>query len=266
MQKDKMFFKGNITQNYNEESVKKNNPVKEIEDFFNAIKSTIPANPEKYLEISHKFSFGYQVLLKHFKSGYFLSNDAFESLLVYHFTTIDKQKLDILNVEFTPNSLARLKINEQFDLVYSFSGITFDELYNILPQIIGFAKIGGTIAVKVPAYWFLKEKNTELEKKILDYSKQNDKKWIFVDPLEPVIEKNGGKLLKIIELPQTIKINRFELAFMSSLKKLYDAELQNNKAHLEVLTFPEENLELRGALLLIKKITKTVTKDNLFNL
>ena len=152
-------------------------------------------NYGKYIEISNKFTFSYQELLKYFKSGFFISNDAFESLLVYHFSLIDKRKLEIFNIDFNPNSLARLNINEQFDLVYSYSGITFDELYNILPQIIGYAKIDGTIAVKVPAYWFLKENNTELEKKILDYSKQNDKKWIFAEPIEPVIEKNGGKLI-----------------------------------------------------------------------
>jgi len=271
MHKNNLNFKGCISKIYSEENIRKNNPADEIESFYEIIKSFCKQknieniNSEKYIEISHEFTSGYSVLLDHFKNGVFLSDNAFESLLVHHFAFIGKKNIEVINDDFKPNSLTSLKINESFDLVFSYKGLAFEELYTILPQVIGLLKVGGILALRIPAYWFIKENITETEKTILEYSKQNDKKWIFPEPLEPVIEKNGAELLTLSEIPQNFSLNRFELAYYSSLKKLYDAEIGNNKAHLEILKFPSENLEIRGALLLVRKTKKTVTKDNLFS-
>ena len=136
----------------------------------------------------------------------------------------------------------------------------------MLPLIIGFIKIAGILAINIPAYWFIKDNLTEIEKTIIDYSKQNDKKWIFVEPLEPLIEKNGAELLEIRESSLKYNIDRLELSFISSLKKLYDSVIQNNKAHLDILKIPEKYIELRSAVMIIKKKKKTLTKENLFNL
>lgn len=267
MEHDKLFFKGNINENYNEDAINKKFPINEIESFLNEIKKVYPAfNKENYLEISHKFSPVYKIMAKEFKKSIFLSDNSFESLLTYHYSKIDKIDIDVLNYDFSYNSLASLKLNEKIDFIFSLCGLTFENLYTSLPQIIGFLKIDGILALIIPAYWYIKNNQTENEKNILDYSKQNDKKWIFVEPIEPIIEKNGAEKLILKELPHTIKFNRFELSYISSLNKLHDSIKQNNKAHLEVVKIPEENIEIRSSLLLIKKKQKTITKDNLFKL
>lgn len=267
MEHNKLFFKGNINQNYNEEKINNKYPINEIESFLNEIKKINSTyNKENYLEISHKFSPAYKILSKEFKKGTFLSDNAFESLLIYHYSKIDKIDIDILNYDFSYNTLATLNLNEKIDFIFSLCGLTFENLYTCLPQIIDFLKIEGILALILPAYWYIKNNQTENEKTILDYSKQNDKKWIFVDPIDAIIEKNGAEILVLKELPQNLKFNRFELAYISSLNKLYESIKQNNKAHLEIVKIPEENIEIRSALLLIKKRQKTITKDNLFKL
>ncbi len=267
MEHNKLFFKGNINENYNQEIINNKYPINIIELFLNEIKKINPSyNKENYLEISHKFSPAYKILSKEFKKGTFISDNAFESLLVYHYCKIDKIDIDVLNYDFSYNSFTSLKLNEKIDFIFSLCGLTFENLYTCLPQIIGFLKVEGILTLIIPAYWYIKNNQTENEKIILDYSKQNDKKWIFVEPIEPILEKNGAEILVLKELPQNLKFNRFELAYISSLNKLYESIKQNNIAHLEIVKIPEDNIEIRSALLLIKKKQKTITKDNLFKL
>jgi len=262
----KQRFKGNINENYNEDILNNKYPITEVKSFFDEVNNAVDdLNKEDYLEISHCYSSAYKILLNDYKNGTFLSDDAFESLLVYHFSKINNININILNYEFSYNSLDSLKLNEKFNFVFSLFGITFEKLYSIMPQIMSFLKTDGYLALNIPAYWYLKENLTEIEKEIINYSKQNDKKWIFVEPIEPIIEKNGGEIISLKEIPLTYKLNRFELAYVSSLQKLLDSIKQNNKAHLEIVNIPENNIEIRSALLLIKKKKKTITKDNLFN-
>ena len=264
---NKLRFKGNINKNYDENSINNKYPISDINLFFKEVNDIVnDIKKDSYLEISHKYTPAYKVLLKEFKNGTFLSDDAFESLLVYHYSKNDNIDIDILNYNFTYNSLDSLKLNEKFDFIFSLFGLTFEKLYSCMPQLISFLRVDGILAIKIPAYWYIKTNQTEVEKDILNYSKQNDKKWIFVEPIEPIIEKNGGEILTLKEIPQNTKLNRFELAYISSLNKLFEAIKENNKAHLEIVNIPEDNIEIRSALLLIKKKKKTITKDNLFNL
>ena len=263
----KLFTKGNINENYNNDVINKKYPNSRAEAFFDNIKEiTSTILKDNYLEVSHKYTGAFSVLLDHFKKGTFLSDDPFESMLTYHMSKTGNKEINVLNYNFNYETFSKLNLNEKFDFVFSMFGLTFEDLYNLLPIIIGFLKVDGILAVNIPAYWFIKEKQTEIEKTIIDYSKQNDKKWIFVEPLEPIIEKNGAELLEIKESSISHNVDRLELAFISSLKKLYDSIIQNNKAHLEILKIPEKDIELRSAVMIIRKKKKTLTKDNLFNL
>jgi hypothetical protein len=267
MDYNKLKFKGNINKNYTDEILENKYPITGITSFLDEVTNTDNNfNKENYLEISHKYSPAYKVLTKKFKNGTFLSDNAFESLLVYHSSKKDNVNIDILNYEFNYNSLDSLKLNEKFDFIFSLFGLNFEKIYSCMPQLINYLKVEGILALKIPAYWYIKNNCSEIENTILNYSKQNDKKWIFVEPIDPIIEKNGGEIISLKEIPQNVKLNRFELANISSLNKLYDAIKNNNKAHLEITNLPEDNIELRSALLLIKKKKKTITKDNLFNL
>ena len=262
----KFNFKGHLNKNFNPITIKNKFNREVFESFFNeASKIAESINKDSFLEMSYKFSPAYQYMLDIFKNGAFLSNDDFESLLVYHLSILENKKIDVYNNAFSFESLSVLDFTEKFDFIYSLLGLTFNDLYSILPQILSYAKIDGILAFKIPAYWYIKENTLEIEKKIIDYSKQNDKKWIFIEPLEPVIEKNGGELLGIKELNTKAILTRAELAYLSSLDKLHDAVIHNNKAHLEIVSFPESGIEIRESVMVIKKKKKTLTKNNLFN-
>ena len=264
---DRLLTKGNINENYNKDIIIKKHPDSRTKVFIDCIKDIIgESSKDNFLEVSHKYTGAYNVMLSHFNKGAFLSDDPFESMLTYHISKINNKDLDVLNYNFNYDSLSKLNLNEKFDFVFSLFGLTFEDLYTLLPLIIGFIKIAGILAINIPAYWFIKDNLTEIEKTIIDYSKQNDKKWIFVEPLEPLIEKNGAELLEIRESSLKYNIDRLELSFRSSLKKLYDSVIQNNKAHLDILKIPEKYIELRSAVMIIKKKKKTLTKENLFNL
>ena len=98
--------KGDIKNNYSENTLKNLYPPEEFESFINSVRQISgDMKKENYLEISSFYSCGYQFLLKEFKKGFFLSDSAFESLLVYHHSVMDKTGLEILNYRFTPEVL-----------------------------------------------------------------------------------------------------------------------------------------------------------------
>jgi|GEM_PF-1367421 len=266
MDLDKIYEKGNIdTYIANNINYKFTND--DIKNIINKINEISPINEkDNFLEISHTHTLGYLILTNIFKKGIFISDDPFESLLEYHHSKLNNKELDIYNHYFSTNSLSSLSFAESFNFIFSLSGLSFENIYSILPQLINFLKIEGLIALLIPAYWYDRENATELEKKIINYSKQNDKKWIFVEDINPVITENGAEMLGLYPIELKIKINRLELAYISSLNKLYDAIINNNRAHLEICDIPEKNIELRSTLLIIKKKKKTITKDNLFKI
>ena len=133
MEYNKLRFKGNINKNYNEDTINNKYPTSEIVSFINEVTNNInDLNKDNYLEISHRYSPAFKVLLKDFKNGTFLSDDAFESLLVYHFSKNENINIEILNYDFTYNSLDSLKLNEKFDFIFSLMGLTFEKIYSCI--------------------------------------------------------------------------------------------------------------------------------------
>lgn len=261
------YDKGKLNDKYSINKYIKESDIAESRLFYeNVLNKCRNFEKKSYLEISHVFTPAYKFMLNEFKAGTFLSDDAFESLLVYHYSSIENKNIAVYNHKFSENSFSNLKFKEEFDFIFSIFGISFNNLYSLLPQIINFLKINGIFAVVIPCYWFLREKLTEEEKIILNYSKQNDKKWVFADPLDPIIEENGGKNIGIFEIDIKKILTRLELSYLSSLNKLYDAVVGNNIAHIEVSNIPEKNISLRSAVLIIQKHKTTLTKDNLFKI
>lgn len=220
---------------------------------------------ERYLELSHYATGAYRSLLQHFSSGAFVSDDPFESLYEYHISSSEQKELDIYQNSFTFNRLLPGQ-SECYDAVFSFLGLSFDNLYALLERALILLKVGGILAIEYPAYWYSGEELSTQEKEIMRYSKENEKKWLFVDPLEPLIEEYKGELLFKKNMEHSHSFNRFELSYLSSLDKLNKAERESNRGHLEICDIPERGLKLRSALLVIKKQGKILTKDSLFNI
>jgi hypothetical protein len=218
-----------------------------------------------YCEISHYFSGACSVMLEEFKSGIFISDDPYEALLAYHYSIIKNEKLDVYNYLLNPGNLLELKMNETFDFIFSSFGLSYEKLYSFLPDIIGLLKVGGVLVLEIPSYWFFRDNMSAQETDILDYSMKNDKKWIFSEPVEPLIRENGADLVALKQLDGKRVVNRLELSYISSLQKLHKAHVENNIAVLEVANIPEENMEIGNAVIIIRKNKKTLTKDNLFS-
>lgn len=221
--------------------------------------------PNNCLEITHESTNFYTAISENFKENYILCDDSFESLLAYNNAINKNIKLNVLNHSFSPKSLERLKMNERFDLIISLLGLSYDTLFSSIKEIIGLLKVNSIFAVLTPSYWFDRSNLNNTELKILNYSKLNDKKWIFTEELKPLIAESQSEILESIKLPFTVKLNRLEIAYLSSLNKLYDSILKNNIAHLEVADLPTDNLEIGVSMMLIRKNKKTINKDNLFN-
>ena len=252
-------FLNKLYDNNNEDSQNNQILTDELKNIFNI------CNKEKFLEISLYHSDFYKFFLDYFKEGSFISDDSYEALLTYHFTKKDNKKINVYNYSFTPNKLSSLNINESYDFVFSSYGLSYENIYTILPQLIGFLKIDGILFIELPAYWFFRENLNQYEKDILNYSKTNDKKWIFTEPIDSLIKESGGNLLYLKEINNKKIIDRHKLSYLSSLNKLYKAHIENNIAVLEVANIPENNIELRSAILVVQKEKKTLTKNNLFN-
>lgn len=237
------------------------------EGYQTLIRETLPHIEERgrYLELSHYATGAYPFLLEHFAEGAFVSDDPFESLFEYHISSLDKKRLEVYQNRFTYKTLLPGQ-TECYDAIFSFFGLSFDNLYALLERALTLLKVGGILAIEYPAYWYSLEELTPLEKQIMSYSKKNEKKWLFVDPLEPLIEEHKGELLFRKVFEHSHSLNRFELSYLSSLDKLNKAERESNMGHLEICDIPGKDLKLRSALLVIKKRGKVLTKDSLFNI
>ncbi|MBN2546796.1 MAG: hypothetical protein JXB50_13435 [Spirochaetes bacterium] len=260
------FEKGNINEFFDKNEYIKTPDIL-LKEFFDEINKNVEfIEKECFMEISRTFTNSFKNIINDFKEGAFLSDSAFDSLLSYHFCNLNNYNVKSYNFNFNAQRFESLKFIEKFDLVYSIFGLTFNNLYEMMGQIINFLKINGILAVLIPAYWYIKDNLLEIEKTILNYSKQNDKKWIFVEPLDLIVNENNAVIINNIELKNKILINRYELSIISGLEKLKDAVIKNNIAHLDVSNIPDNKLELRTSLLLIQKKSKTLTKDNLFKI
>lgn len=262
-----LFEKGKINENYDISKIKKTISDDAVNKIYNLIneKDKI-VNTDSYLEISYRNTFAFKNLLEKFNKGAFVSDDSFESLLVYHFTQIEKKQIDIYHKFFIPKNISNLKFNEKFDFILSLCGLTFENLYSLIPTIVSFLKVEGKLAVLIPTCWFNRENMNKIEQKIIGYAKKNDKKWVFTEDLEPAIKEYGGESLGIIDTDIKLTFSRFEIAKLFSLTKLYDAVIKNNMAQLELADLPEYGIEINTSILIIKKKKKTITKDNLFNI
>lgn len=260
------FDKGNIN-SFFENNTYKRISIELTNEIVTEIKKRGSLNREKnILEMSSFYSDSITHFANETKERYFITDSSFEALLAYHITKSQNIVVKSISTNFSRNSIEKLKLTEFFDVIYSILGFSFNNIYELIPPLLSLLKINGFIFLIVPAYWYIKEKITNIEEKILNYSKQNEKKWIFVEGLAPIVKDNKAELHEITELKNNIKLSRYEIAKISSLEKLKEAEEENNIAHLETSNIPKNNFELRTALIVIQKKDKTLTKDNLFKI
>ena len=218
-----------------------------------------------YLEFSRQHSTGFKVLKSHFSMGDFISDDSFESMLEYHLSSNDK--IDI-NVYHSPFIFKKLfpGIEDKYNAVYSFYGMSFDHFYTLSEKILTLLKIGGIFVLEFPSYWFIKDEISEMENQILKYSRVNEKKWLFIKPLDEVTKENNCEIVLLEKTGDIHTVNRKGLAYLASLEKLENAENTDNKAHLETCNIPADGIQLSSGLLIIRKKEKVITKDNIFNI
>lgn len=257
------FEKGNINAFFEENRYKRLSD-ELINEVLNEVKKRKSINTNTVLEISNFYSDAISRIYKETKDLYFISCSSFEALLAYFFSTTEGYKINSFSLPFIAKAFESLHLAEKFEIIYSILGLSFNEIYNLIQEFLAFLKIEGYLFLVVPAYWYLKDNLTEIEKVILNYSKQNDKKWIFVEELHPVIKRYNAEVIEIIELKNRAKLTRYDLAVISSLEKLKEAEEKTNLAHLEITNIPEKDIEIRTALIVIKKLAKTLTKETLF--
>lgn len=257
-----MHDKGCLNKNYTKEQLEarlNTNGYKQIID----LAADYSTDSASCCELSHRFSFAYRYLAEKYSSCDFISDDSFEAMLEYHTSVIDKHTIQVYHNCFSPAGLLPGR-EECYDAVFSFMGLSFDAFINLFEKIMTLLKIGGIFVYQLPAYWYLTEGKNELEKQIISYSKQNEKKWLFVNPLEEIVKEHNGELLLLDKTGLDLPITRIQLARLSSLEKLYKAEQENNKAHLEICGLPLE-MQLPTAAVVIRKKEKILTKDNIFN-
>ncbi|MBN2739057.1 MAG: hypothetical protein JXR70_18910 [Spirochaetales bacterium] len=257
------FAKGNIHENFQKSHLDKIHPLEIVEQAFEDSLAEIELPGHQLcLEISHRYSPLQPVIMKHFQSSVFLSDDPFESLLVYHH--FHHENLEVYQLPFQSKALENLAKTLQADLIFSYLGIPFKGLSALLPELLALVKVSGFIACIIPTYWFSQEKAHGDEKKLLAYSKQNDREWLFTEPLNGVAEENGAELVGIHPLGKSAKMPIIDVAYLAGLSKLYKAVVENNNAHLEVADVPDE-IDLDLSVLIIKKLKKTVNLNNLFS-
>ena len=261
MYTEKGFVNGSVEKEF-KKAAEKSASIKKILDEAEASDT----GKNNYCEVSHYFSGSCKIMLDEFKSGVFISDDQYEALLAYHHSITENKKIDVYNRFFNPGNFLDLDMNEKFDFVFSSLGFSYEKIYSFLPDVIGLLKVGGVMILEIPSYWFFRDNLNDHENIILDYSMKNDKKWIFSEPVEPIIKECGAELVGIKQLDDEIKTDRLELAYISSLHKLHKAHVENNMAVLETAGIPEKDIVLGKALLAVKKNEKTLNKDNLFSI
>ncbi|MBP7552176.1 MAG: hypothetical protein KA885_02025 [Spirochaetes bacterium] len=258
--------KGSINQNYSYEAINMLYPPASYQDILTPFKEYLNGvQSDKYLEISHFFSPYFNRLLDSFKEGYFLSDDPFVSGLVYLQSVLNKKNLNVVNFKFNGKKIDSQGFIEKFDFIFSRLGVNFQDLYAYLPKFISYLSVGGILVFIIPSFWFFREDLTDVEKEILAYAKRNDKKWLFVEPIENAILDAGGEIVSFQKIEDRQKLSRIEIAYLSSMDKLFNAELQNNIAILETVDIPKIDLDIPLSALAVRKKSKTITKDNLFS-
>ncbi|HNZ27691.1 MAG TPA: hypothetical protein PLG34_02935 [Spirochaetota bacterium] len=258
--------KGSINENYSYETINKLYPPASYQDILAPFKEPLDGlKSDKYLEISHFFSPYFNRLLDFFNEGYFLSDDPFVSGLVYLQSVLNKKNLNVLNFKFNGKKLDLQGFAEKFDFVFSRLGVSFQDLYAHLAKFISYLSVGGILAFIIPSFWFFREDLTDIEKEILAYAKRNDKKWLFVEPIENAIRDAGAEIVSFQKINERQKLSRVEISYLSSMDKLFNADLQNNIAILETIDIPKTDLDIPLSALVVRKKSKTITKDNLFS-
>ncbi|HOV13296.1 MAG TPA: hypothetical protein PK771_03340 [Spirochaetota bacterium] len=260
-------MKGFINSNFGDNYINSVTSIENSDDLKNELEKILQdLVKENYLEISYNFSNNYNYLLNIFKNGYFISDDSFNALLTYHYSQKHQKKLQVYNYSLNEKDINKLNLSEKFDFIFSSYGITYENLFNDLNNILGLLKIGGIMFLEMPSYWFFRDHLNEDEKSILNYSKTSDKKWVFTEDINPIIEENSCEIILSKKINNKKIMSRVELSYLSSLNKLHKASLENNIAVLEVANVREDNLEINSVILVIKKKSKTITKNNLFNI
>lgn len=258
--------KGSINRDYSREAINKLYPPASYQDILTPFKEFLnDVKSDKYLEVSHFFSPYFNRLLDFFNEGYFLSDDPFASALVYLQSVLNNKNLNALNFKFNGKKIDSQNFSEKFDFIFSRLGICFQDLYLYLPKFISYLSVGGILAFVIPSFWFFREELSETEKSILAYAKRADKKWLFVEPIENAIVEAGGEIVSFNKIEDKQKTSRVEIAYLSSMDKLFNAELQNNVAILETVDIPKADIDISLSALVVRKKSKTITKDNLFS-
>jgi len=222
-------------------------------------------NRDNYLEISYNFSKNYNYFLTKFKKGYFLSDDSFYAALVYHYSQKDNKDIDVYNYSFNKKSFDKLNLYEGVELVFSSFGITYQNLFDNFDLIANLLKVGGIIFLELPSYWFFRDELNEDEKAILNYSKVSDKRWLFTEDISPIIEENNCEIITQKRVNNQKILDRLDISYLSSLDKLHKASIENNIAVLEICDIKERELKINSSILVIKKKSKSINKDNLFS-
>ncbi|HOJ63279.1 MAG TPA: hypothetical protein PLE45_02555 [Spirochaetota bacterium] len=256
--------RGLLNNNYNQENLSKIYNINDYKNSLNIIENKISLSYNNYLEISDEYSPAFIFLLEKFKEGNFLSENDFYSMLTYHSAIINNKNLYVYNYNF--NSLHNIKWTEKFDFIFSFIGIKYKDLFEKLPLFISFLKVNGFLAFIIPSYWFDRENLNESESLILEYSRKTDKQWLFTESIDNIVKENKAEIVSLEKINMVYNFSRIKIARLSSLEKLYNACLEKNHAILDICNIPEENLNLNLSVLIINKKTKSITKDNLFNI
>ena len=257
--------KGLVNSSVKDEFEKAGANALQFQNFMDKVRAVSDPGNSICCEISHYFSSSSADMTDKFKSGMFISDDPYEALLAYHYSVIRNKDIKVYNYLFNPGNLKEMKMNESVDFIFSSFGVSYEKLFSFLPDMTGLLKVGGIIAFEIPAYWFFRDALNSDENIILDYSMKNDKKWIFSESIEPVINENGAELVSLSMMEGHKILNRLEISYISSLHKLHKAHVENNIGVLEVAGIPETGISLQKAFIVIRKQEKTVTKDNLFS-
>ncbi len=250
-------YKHYINERYNEKAFAAGFDYADFNEAGKLIGSYCPTI-DSVLEISHFFT----PILDYIKCGrkFFLSDDDFESLLAYaHDSGINSYHLP-----WNASGFETFNQNQQFDLAVSFIGLCYADLFDKMKPILSTLKVGGYYICIVPTYWVDRSSLSDTESTILQYSKQNDKKWLFVEDINPVISDNNCSLVECRKLQTQWITDRRSLAYLIGLTKLYNAEMTGDISILETTTIAKDNLHLNLSALVIRKDKAVLDKNNLF--
>jgi hypothetical protein len=193
---------------------------------------------------------------------FFLSDDAFMAMLAYaHDSRINSYHLPLNGAGFES-----FDKNQQFSLAVSYIGLCYADLFDKMKFVLSTLKVGGIFICIVPTYWVDRSSLSETESVILQYSKQNDKKWLFVEDIEPVIKDCQSTLVECRKLKTEWITDRMSLAYLTGLTKLYNAEMTGDISILETTTIAKDDLHLNLSALVIRKDKIMLDKNNLFKI